>query len=165
MSHQRTITQEFLREWLHYDPTTGLFVWRVTRAHNATAGSRAGSLQQKGYRVIALRGRVYREHRLVWLYVHGSWPEKEIDHVNGVRHDNRIANLRSVTGSVNCQNKKRARRDNKLGLLGVWQRRSRFVASIWVCGASKHIGMFDTAEEAHVAYLKAKRQLHEGNTL
>lgn len=89
----------------------------------------------------------------------------EAGDINGVRSDNRWANLRMVSRSVNNQNQRRARKDNKSGLLGVRPNRARWAASIFVYGKKHHLGTYDTAEEAHAVYIKAKRGLHVGNQL
>ena len=102
-------------------------------------------------------------HRLAWLYTHGKWPSKYIDHINGVKTDNRIANLREADNGENMQNQRRARRNSKTGLLGVrWNRASgNYVAVITVNRHVINVGSFKTAEEAHEAYLRAKAELHE----
>lgn len=108
-------------------------------------------------------------HRLAWVHVHGSWPAGDIDHINGDKLDNRIANLRDVTRSVNKENMRSARGDNKVGLLGVHVRRQNttrpYVASIRVSGKLIHLGAHNTPEAAHAAYLEAKRRLHSGCTI
>ena len=162
----RGLTAEWLRELLSYSPDTGEFRWRVSLG-TARAGSVAGTRQNKGYWCIKISGRAYLAHRLVWLYVHGKWPDEQIDHRNGVRDDNRIANLREATDSQNKQNRHQARVGTKTGLLGTsWcERDKRFVATIWVGGKNTRIGGYHTAEEAHAAYLEAKRKFHSHCTL
>lgn len=167
------LTAERLRELLHYDPETGVFTWRVRRGM-AVAGSVAGNLNRNGYVNIFVDGRQYKAHRLAWLFVYGEFPSADIDHINGVRNDNRIFNLRDVTTSVNMMNQRRARSDNKLGLLGVHVRTPEkphykiskpYRAIIYVSGKSVSVGDFATAEEAHAAYLEAKRRLHPTSEL
>jgi hypothetical protein len=98
------LTQARLKQLLDYDPETGVFTWRVNRGGAAKAGTRAGCPTPFYYRVIRIGGRSRREHSLAWLYVHGHWPADELDHINRVRDDNRIANLREVTHAENMQN-------------------------------------------------------------
>ena len=157
------LTAELLRELLAYDPETGSFWWRVSRGNRA-AGSGAAS---ENFRCLSIKinGRNHKAHRLAWLYVHGEWPAGVIDHIDGNWRNNRLANLRDVTQLVNCQNRRTATRNNWAGLLGVRARKYGFDARIVVSGKSIYLGGFKTAEEAHTAYLQAKRQLHEGNTL
>lgn len=152
------LTQERLRELLDYDPETGVFVWRVDRRGHVKAGQRAGcDSGPNGYRVLKVMGHVYLEHRLVWFYVTGKWPQNDIDHCNGHRRDNRFANLRSATRKQNLENQK-LHRDNTSGHRGVTQdkRTGRFVARIIHNRRGYHIGVFDTAEQAASA-AKAER--------
>lgn len=157
--------KRLLGERLAYDAKTGAFTWRVAPAPRFAVGSRAGSLNSNGYVVIRCAGRLYHAHRIAWLFSYGFWPDGDIDHINGNPADNRLNNLRDVSRSVNQQNLRRARRDNATGLLGVKRARNRFEARINVGGRYVHLGTFDSPHAAHAAYLAAKRQHHEGNTL
>jgi hypothetical protein len=166
------ITPERVREVLVYDPATGVLAWRIDmRAGRndafvkARAATRAGFLSSFGYRAISIDGKRTSEHRVAWVLMTGMWPEFDVDHINGQRSDNRWANLRAATRSQNMQNLKRAHVDSETGLLGVERKRGRFAARICVDGRKKWLGVFDTAELAHAAYLAAKRQVHERNTL
>lgn len=156
------ITQAYLKEVLSYDPETGLFTWRVKPGRSIPVGAVAGWVDPSvGYRRIGLLDTVYHAHRLAWLYVTGEWPEWEIDHINGDRGDNRIANLREATSSKNKMNMRR-RKDNKTGFKGVtwWSQRGCFRAIIQANGKQKHLGCFKTAEEAHATYCEAASRLH-----
>ena len=106
-------------------------------------------------------------HRLAWALHTGDWPKGDIDHINGDESDNRLANLRDVSKSINQQNKRRPRTDNKVGLLGVsWHARGRkWRAQITVQGTRMYLGLFTTPDAAHAAYLEAKRMLHPGCTI
>lgn len=162
------LTAARLRELLHYDPETGVFTRRVRTSTRIKAGDVAGWANGKGYLLISVDGRDHYAHRLAWLYTHGAWPTNEIDHRNTVRNDNRIANLRDVSGAVNSQNQRRAPAHNKsCGLLGVtWNKQIRkWHAQIQVDGKKRSIGYFATAELAHSAYLAAKREHHPGCTV
>jgi hypothetical protein len=160
-----TLTQARLKELLHYDPETGVFTWREFRRGKAVAGSVAGSLNPTGYIHIYVDNNPYKAHRLAWLYTNGAWPEKFIDHINGVRDDNRLCNLRAVTNQENVCNIKNARSDSTTGLLGVGARRNKFVATVRHKGQRFFLGYFDTAEEAYAAYLVKKREVSETFTL
>jgi hypothetical protein len=160
------LTAQRLRELLHYDPETGVFT-RVASVCGVKAGSIAGHLTQHGYWKISLDGTTYYAHRLAWMWTHGSWPTDEIDHLNAIRADNRIANLRAVSRSINSQNMRSLRIDNTSGFMGVaWNRcMNRWVARIYIDGRCKAIGRFTTAEAAGAAYLDAKRKYHDGCTI
>lgn len=158
------LTAERLRELLHYDPETGLFTRRVNRQGRwGKAGTIAGHINPHGYRVIWI-GANYAAHRLAWLYVHDAWPEGQIDHINRVRSDNRIANLRSVAPSENIQNRGR-HGNNASGFKGVFRKKGgrRWTAQITVNRRQLHLGNFESAEEAHAAYCKAAAELHTHN--
>lgn len=167
----KNLTAERVRELLNYDPETGIFTRRSGRGTRWYAGEAVGSRQKSGYIEIGLCYQRVYAHRLAWLYMTGSWPKEQIDHKNGNRADNSFANLREATQAVNSQNQRRARSDNKAGLLGVFHRYhtknsgERFLAMISVDGRLKRIGLFPSAEEAHAAYVEAKRRLHEGCTI
>lgn len=98
------ITQETIKERLHYDANTGLFRWRYSVVGGVQPWEEAGTLEKDGYIRIRVKGKSYLAHRLAWLYVTGEFPKKQIDHLNRVRDDNRIENLRDVSQSVNKQN-------------------------------------------------------------
>ncbi len=159
------LTAALLREILHYDPETGEFRWRVKSAKRIKVGDRTGRKNVNGYLEIGAFGRLYKAHRLAWLYVHGKWPDGVIDHMNGDNSDNRICNLRDVTLSVNMQNLRHARAGTKSGLLGVAAHKDKWKALIKANGKQLVLGRFDTPEAAHAAYVEAKRRLHPGCTI
>lgn len=160
-----------LRDLACYDPETGLFTWRAKLDYRgkpwARNGKPMGCIDPMGYVMLSVANTHIRGHQAAWAMSYGKWPEGEIDHINGNRADNRIANLRDVTRSVNTQNQRRARSTSRTGLLGAhWSAVSRkYTAQISRNGVTRHLGLFATAEEAHAAYVAAKRVIHEGNTL
>lgn len=160
------ITAERLRELFHYDPDTGIFTRKVPIC-NVKAGKVTGSMDTKGHLGFRVDKRMCLAHRMAWLYVHGELPMGQIDHINGIRTDNRIANLRDVSASVNAQNLHAARSDNKTGLLGVsWKAKAnKYVAQIQVDGRVRYLGLFHDPNAAHQAYLNAKRANHPGCTI
>jgi len=138
------ISHEDLINWLDYSPETGEFVWKKTPPYaKEKTGEVAGHIHSLGYRFIFVGGKKYGAHVLAWFYVHKEWPI-EIDHINGVRSDNRIANLRNVTTKVNQQNAKK-RSDNQSGITGVswlkknkaWQAQIRAEGKIYYLGSTK----------------------------
>lgn len=159
------------REVLDYDPLTGVFTRKVRLAQRHQVGDRAdfivSSGQLKGYRRVSVDGKRYLAHRVAWLFVHGDWPAKLIDHKNGVKSDNSIGNLRQADHRMNNENQRSPRADGSSGFLGVhWSTQaSKWHAKLWTKGRSIHVGYFDNVEEAYAAYVAAKRKIHKGCTL
>lgn len=144
----------------------GLF-WRESlTGKSRIAGKEAGHLNQDGYVVIQVATKGIGAHRIVWLMHHGAWPTGEIDHLNSIRHDNRIENLRDVAHITNSENRRSSKIDSKTGVLGVTEfKGGKYRARIRTKGILVSLGIFDTAEQAHSAYVDAKRKLHSGCTL
>jgi hypothetical protein len=116
--------------------------------------------------VIGIDGRLYLAHVIAFVIVTGTWPVGVVDHRNGDGTDNRWTNLRDVSHAVNVQNVRKARATSQSGMLGVARHRNgRYRATIVVGGKQRHLGYFDTPEQAHAAYVTAKRELHPGCTL
>lgn len=155
------------RELLAYDPDTGILTWKVTRSIRVRQGAPAGHCRPHGYSYVCVNRGQYPSHWLAWLIHYGEWPATELDHINGQRSDNRISNLRTVSRKQNQNNQRRAHSRNKLGVLGVsyCEKWHKYTASIGHNRKKIYLGGFNTIEEAHNAYLKAKRELHEGNTI
>ncbi len=161
------ITQKRLRELFHYDPETGIFTRKVTRRRGAI-GAEPGTIK-KGRRVIKIDDREYFAHRLAWLYIHGVFPAKVIDHRDGNPLNNRLSNLRDVPQCGNAQNLRHPNKNNKSGFLGVSPvgKAGKFAAQIKPSGSRtpKTLGIFDTPEAASDAYLVAKKLLHPYQTI
>lgn len=145
------LTQSRLKELLHYDPETGLF----TRF----SGKVAGAIRPDGYVRIMLARELYYAHRLAWLYMTGSLPPEQIDHINGNKTDNRLANLRAVTNFENQKNQRKPV-SNTSGIIGVvWHKtKNKWNAQIKHKGRSIHLGYFTDIEEAAAARAKASVQ-------
>lgn len=162
---------EVWRSILDYDVNTGVFTWRAARLHRSRIGKVAGSITHWGYIAIAHRVEGYSHkvfgHRLAWAFVHGRWPTGVIDHIDGDPRNNAIANLREVDHTINGQNRRQAQSNNRTsGVLGVTLLRGgKWRAMITVNKRRTHIGCYGTIDEAHQAYLDAKRALHEGCTI
>jgi hypothetical protein len=157
--NDKPLTAERLRQVLHYDGSTGVFTRLTAPQPRFPVGSVAGTNHSRGYWVVTVDGRIYKAHRLAWLYAHGNWPDGEIDHINLVKTDNRLSNLRVVTRSENTSNRSRARVDNKLGLLGVSQVGNRYIARIAIGGSQRYLGIFKTPDQAKAAYDTARKAL------
>lgn len=152
-------------EFLRYNPTTGVLVWRRSPSNSAPK-DRAGYVNKaSGYRQIKLANRMWQEHRLIFLCYYG-WLPKMIDHKNGDKQDNRISNLRPATSTLNNRNK-RVEKNKSSGLpVGVFFSRSPknpYLAQIGGAGKDggcKHLGHFPTIAAASLAYLAAKAVYH-----
>ncbi|MGK2884383.1 MAG: HNH endonuclease signature motif containing protein [Rhodococcus sp. (in: high G+C Gram-positive bacteria)] len=156
------LTQQRLQELLLYDTALGIFIWRVYRGPMAPAGKVAGSTCSGGHRQIAVDGKRYMLHRLAWLYVHGKWPEEDIDHRDRDKLNNVPSNLRDLSRSQNVQNRKEANSNNTTGRLGVGPCNGGFRARIAVDGELRHLGVFETIDAADEVYQNAKLRLHPG---
>lgn len=157
-----------LKEVVSYNPDTGVFTWKKIPGRRVKAGKIAGSKHKDGSVTITIDQRKYRAGRLAWLFFYGVEPEHEVDHKDGDNTNNRIKNLRDVPHQVNLQNQRQAQAGSKTGVLGVYRhhRGVKFVAQIKEPGGRRrHIGIFQTEVEASEAYVKAKREMHQGNTL
>ena len=142
------------------DPPT----WRVDRQCQVRAGDVAGWIDG-AYRRIEIDGRAYLAHRLAWLVANGEWPAADIDHRDGRGLNNGGENLRDVTRTVNSQNRRAANKNSGCGFLGVSRNGKGWAGRIWVPPKLIHLGTFDTPQQAHSAYVEAKRRLHPGCTI
>lgn len=161
---KKTLTADRLKELLNYNPDTGVFIWAKNR-RKRKRGEVSGSWHKDGYRKIKVDGRDYQAHRLAWLYVTGEWPQFTIDHIDGNRGNNVWRNLRDVPHAVNQQNRKTHQKSSTNGFMGVTRSGKRWTARIRLNGERKGLGVFDTPELAHNAYIAAKRELHEACTI
>jgi hypothetical protein len=155
---RRRLTAARLQALLHYDPETGEFRWRKQLSSIAPAGAIAGSINKyTGYRYIMIDNRSYTAHHLAWLYKTGKWCRRLIDHRDLNRANNRWSNLRPATRSENNANQ--ARCPNKSGFRGVSPHCGKWQARICKNGRQRFLGTYDTAQEAHAAYVAAARKL------
>ena len=144
---------------LIYCPETGIFRWKIRMSSRAAEGDVAGTADPRGYRQIRIDGVVMREHRLAWLFVHGEFPEKQIDHIDGDPSNNRINNLRLADGYENHQNEGLSK-NNRSGHTGVRRHAGKWVAGLMVHGKAIHLGRFERFEDAVEARRAAKLVHH-----
>ena len=170
MANKSILTPDAVRQLLDYDPKTGALTWRERTPDAFQSGRRTaehtcanwnsqfggkpafGVVTKNGYMQGTVFGAKYLAHRIIWLLEYGVWPDGDIDHINGVRTDNRLSNLRDVPRSVNSKNAKRSIA-NTSGVTGVrwYARKSKWRAEICVDGKSRSLGYYSTIEEAAAA--------------
>ena len=183
--NKQLLTPQELRKLLICDAKRGTLIWRVrplkyfaSTGYGGAKGARArwnaqhlgepalNTLSVQGYRVGAIFGRMYRSHRVIWAMHCGEWPEEQIDHINGIRDDNRIDNLRAVCGFDNMRNQKR-HENNTSGFTGVsWDEASqKWFVQIRANGRSKYLGIFEELSDAVAARKAAniKYGFHENH--
>jgi hypothetical protein len=159
------ITQNELKQLLTYDADTGEFTWLVDINNKTTTGNRAGSQRKDGYRELCINYKRYLEHRLAWLYTHGTMPTDYIDHIDRDPSNNRINNLRVATQSQNMTNSTK-RKDNSTGVIGVSfnKNANKYYAYIWLNKKRISLGYHNTIEEARVVRREAELKYHPYNT-
>ena len=155
------MTHTEISSQIRYHSDGGLFEW-VKASGGRRRGTFAGSANKEGYLFVMVNGQKYSAHRLAWFLFYGMWPNGQIDHINRVKADNRIENLRDVSGAINSRNQVDAQSNNKVGVLGVSPARNKFSASIKKDGIKFFLGSYVTVGEASAAYQRAKRMLHAG---
>ena len=158
------LTQEYLKSLFNYNPDTGLFSRLIARNYKHKVGEIAGTISSKGYIHIGIDKKYYKGHRLAWLYVYGVLPKNQIDHINGIKTDNRLCNLREVTNSQNCQNKSEFNSKSKVGIKGIDFKNNKYRVRIGINYKSIFIGQFKNLEDAKKALKDAVLKYHPFNT-
>jgi hypothetical protein len=152
------ITQEKLKELLHYNPETGKFT-RLVGGHGRRVGEMAGTIDSYGYVQIKIRKKCYRAHRLAWLYMTGMFPKECTDHINNIRNDNRWCNLREASYKENKLNSK-VKSNCKLKVKGVEPSGKKFIARASFNNKKYYLGTFSTISEASRKYKKFCKEYH-----
>lgn len=155
------ITKEQIKEYLHYDPGTGEFTWVNLPARSRKAVGEVAGCDMRGYVGIWLYGKLWKAHRLAWVYMTGEYPQGYIDHINGIPNDNRFENLREATNLENQRNSK-MNASNTSGTRGlVWHKRDKnWQVSLRVDGRQKFIGTFKDKELAELVAEEAREKYH-----
>jgi len=145
MKTNKHVNYNKLHELFYYNPITGLLIRRKSNKV-------VGTITDNGYLTVGIEGKIYRVHRVAWCMHHGYWPENEIDHINRIRHDNRIENLREVSHACNLRNAKLAS-NNSSGIRGVyWEKKSKkWRAFIEVNKKRIGLGSYKNIENAVIA--------------
>lgn len=162
-----TLTQDRVKDLLEYDPETGILIWRETATHNRRSRGQAADNRSMGYVRVGIDGAHYQAHRVIWLYMTGDWPFGSIDHINGVKTDNRWCNLRDISQKLNMQNRRTPVANSHSGVLGVrWSDSAqKWEARITVDGERIYLGRSADREIAGAMYIAAKRAVHRACTL
>jgi hypothetical protein len=158
---QEELDDAYIREHLSYDEKTGNLFWIKNPRNKKIIGDVAGALNSEGYLHITANMKRYKAHRIAWFLSKGYWPNNYIDHINGIKTDNRISNLRVVTHRENMRNTT-AYKTSKTGVKGVVLVGNSYIAKIGVNYKNVHIGSFKTLYEAKKAYEDAALKLHQG---
>lgn len=153
------LTYERAIEIFRYDGETGVLERRLKNGEWRLCGHKP--IHGDGYGMVGIDGKVYLTHRVIWLLVHKAWPENAIDHIDRNPMNNKISNLREVSKAENQHNAD-LRRDNSSGYIGVSFHKctGKYQAQICLNGKNINLGLFNTTEEAYLAYQLAKIKYH-----
>lgn len=155
------MTLEEARKIFDYNPKTGVLRWAVPPKGGVHSGSIIKGKCQKGYLRLGYKYKTYRVHRVIWLLVYGEWPKEQIDHINGIKDDNRICNLRAVSNRENHKNMP-LRSDNTSGHTGVYwsKRENKWEVRIRSVGKFIFLGYFDDKRKAIEKRKQYERKLN-----
>lgn len=159
--YKSNIDLDGIKSFLRYEPSTGEFWWLKSNSNRVRVGDKAGSLAITGYYEISYKKQRILAHRLAWFFGYGLMPDGVIDHINGVKTDNRVCNLRCVGQLENSQNSYKPTIASRSGVRGVYQNHvGSWIAQITANGSKMHLGSFKSIDEAKNAYLTAKLKFH-----
>jgi hypothetical protein len=161
VGEKEMIDQNTVRKLFHYDAESGMLFWRNGNGRNVKPWQEAKSCNGQGYYSVKVNGTNYRVHRLIWLYVYGNFPTKDIDHKNRIRTDNRLCNLRDVSRTDNCQNISLPNH-NKSGHIGVswFQLRKTWTVYVKVNKKNKWLGYYKNLDDAIAARKEGEKQYY-----
>lgn len=158
------ITHDRIKEAFDYNQETGLFFWKIRASNRIRIGDMAGAVDKDGYIMLGLDRELIRAHRAAWLYMTGSFPPegKDIDHINGVRPDNRWSNLRLAERFENLRNMRSRGGTSKFKGVSFDAPRGLWKAQIQIMGKNTFIGRYEKEEDAAAAYIeRAKKEFGE----
>lgn len=158
MKLQPLPTAEYVKSLISYNPETGEF-HRACDRKRWKKGEKVGGIKKNGYVYVGIDQGRYVAHRLAWLVMTGNEPSSEVDHINGIKSDNRWSNLRLASHSQNGMNKS-VQSKSQTGVKGVYPYKGKFRAKVSVDGKTVEVGVFDTIEEAKAAHIKLAQALH-----
>jgi hypothetical protein len=155
------LTQSELKKLLDYNPDTGIFTWTNPKK-KTNIGKIAGCFDSAGYVIIRINKKSYKAHRLAWLYNYGKFPNSLLDHINGIKNDNKLCNLRECTNIENQFNTKLNIR-NISGAKGVsWNNQlKKWKVCLNINKQQKHFGYFENLELASLVATEAKIKFHK----
>ncbi len=159
---ENMLTYETAHKTFTYDEGSGSLIWAVSPKYSSiSVGDKAECRDHAGYLRVMVSGVRVLVHRLVWMMYYGSWPKNFIDHINGIKTDNRICNLRDCTQQQNCQNRTVARRGCRSGVRGVSKNTEdgKWVARVCVRGVNHYLGSFDSVADASLAAAVGRKRL------
>ena len=157
------LTKDDVLERLRYEEETGKLFWLTAAKNKAhVIGNEAGRVEANGYRHIALNGKLYSSHRLIWLMHHGKWPAQMIDHIDGNKTNNRLSNLRDVDAKTNNSNRHAVRNDCKSGAAGVYKQGVRWYAYAYIDGVKHSLGGHESIGHAIAARAAFKNGKEKG---
>ena len=160
------LTMEKLKEVIYYDHLTGLFYWKKHMGSRARKGNVTGTQNKEGYIQIMVNRKIYYGHRLAWLYVHGYFPENDVDHIDRIRNHNWISNLRESSRQCNIRNTGN-HKTNTSGVKGVYWckesekiKKGKWNAKMSINRKTKNLGYYEDFEEAVCARLAGEQCLN-----
>ena len=159
MTRRDALSAADVRRFLRYEPETGDFFWLVNRTNGIKAGDLAGC-QRGFYWVISVWGVSYSAQRLAFLYQEGRFPSEYVDHINGIKLDNRWANLREATNAQNQHNRSGTGSNCRVKNVTYVAKRCKFQVSLKVRGREKFIGYFEDVELAELVAIEAREKYH-----